>query len=290
MKSMTGFGKAKAVNGGRELTIEVKSVNNRYLDLNIRIPRGLNYVEDTVRKAIQGVVKRGSVDVFFSYMDSGERSKKLNVDKALARAYADAAADLAGSLDLDNDYSVSALFRAQDIFTVISGEDDEQILLSLVKTCITDAVNALDSMRSIEGAAIKADLAALLLSIESGVRLIRERAPKAVEELMKRTRSRIAELLGETQVDEARLLNEAAFYTDKCDISEELQRLDSHTRQFRAVMKEDGAGRKLDFLSQELLRETNTVGSKCNDIAITEIVLAIKNDIEKIKEQIRNIE
>lgn len=290
MKSMTGFGKSKAADGGRELTIEVKSVNNRYLDVNIRIPRGLNYVEDTVRKAIQGVVKRGSVDVFFSYTDSGERSKKLNVDKALARAYADAAADLSRSLGLTNDYSVSSLFRAQDIFSVISGDDDEQVLLSLVKKCITDALAALDAMRRVEGATIKSDLTAILASIESGIQIIRERSGKVVDELIKRARNRIAELLGDTPIDECRLLNEAAFYTDKCDINEELQRLDSHIRQFRAAMKEDGTGRKLDFLSQELLREANTVGSKCNDIAITEIVLTIKNDIERLKEQIRNIE
>ena len=291
MKSMTGYGKGTASENGRTVTVELKSVNNRYLEINSRLPKSLANCEESLRKEIQSVVRRGSVDVYFNYENTAEDSKTVTVDMALAREYVAAAKKLRTEFCLDEDFNTTALLRSPEVIKLEYGKDDPEMLASLVAAAAAQAAAELDKMRLKEGETAKSDLNILLGNIIGALEKVVVRAPKVVEDYRKKLEARIKDALGSVEVDENRLLTEVAFFADKADINEEVSRLSSHIAQFADCMKSsEPQGRRLDFISQEMNREINTMGSKSNDTELTNLVLFMKNELEKIKEQIRNVE
>lgn len=291
MNSMTGYGKFVVTEQDRQVTVEMKSVNNRYLEINCRIPKALSAVEDAVKRTVKKYLRRGSVDVFFSYENNSAQGKKLTVDEVLASAYVDAAKRLALEYEIENSFTVTDLLRTNDVVKIDAEDDDEGLLKELVEKCAESAVKELNRMRGVEGATIRDDLSKLIENIDSALTKAEKRAPMVVEDYSVRLRARIEELLNGVPTDEARLINEVAFFADKADVNEEISRLHSHIAQFRAALySSDPQGRNLDFLSQEIGREINTMGSKSNDTELTNLVIYMKNELEKIKEQIRNVE
>lgn len=291
MKSMTGYGRGVATKDKRTVTVELKSVNGRFLEVNAKLPKSLMYIDDVVQKRIRSVISRGSVDVYFSYENLSDSAKKVNVDSALAAQYVSAAKNLRAEFRLEDDFNVTALLRTPDIILVSVPEDDRDTVAELAAKAADDALKMLEGMRRTEGKAVQSDLSALVGNLKSYLDLAKKRAPSVVSDYKRGLTSRIKELLDGYAVDEAKLLNEVAFFADKADINEEIQRLGSHIEQFNAICAESvPQGRRLDFLSQEMVREVNTMGSKSNDVTLTGYVVAMKNEVEKIKEQIRNVE
>lgn len=291
MNSMTGYGKFIVAESDRQITVEIKSVNNRYLDINCRIPKALSAVEDTVKRTIKKYLRRGSVDVFFNYENNSPQGKRIIVDGILADAYIEASNKLAAEYGIENDFSVTDLMRTQEVIKIDSEAEDEQLLKTLAEKCTEGAVKELNRMRATEGKTIADDLAKIVANIGEALSKAEQRAPKVVEEYSQKLRAKITELLSGVEIDEARLLNETAFFADKADINEEISRLHSHIAQFTSALSSDQPqGRNLDFISQEMGREINTMGSKSNDTELTNLVVYMKNELEKIKEQIRNVE
>ncbi len=291
MNSMTGYGKFIVAESDRQITVEIKSVNNRYLDINCRIPKALSAVEDTVKRTIKKYLRRGSVDVFFNYENNSPQGKRIIVDGILADAYIEASKKLAAEYGIENDFSVTDLMRTQEVIKIDSEAEDEQLLKTLAEKCTEGAVKELNRMRATEGKTIADDLAKIVANIGEALSKAEQRAPKVVEEYSQKLRAKITELLSGVEIDEARLLNETAFFADKADINEEISRLHSHIAQFTSALSSDQPqGRNLDFISQEMGREINTMGSKSNDTELTNLVVYMKNELEKIKEQIRNVE
>ncbi len=291
MKSMTGYGKGIVEADGRTLTIELKAVNNRYLEINSRLPKAMSGLDEALRREIQSVIKRGSVDVYFNYENASENAKTVTVDMALAREYVAAAKKLRTEFCLDDDFGTTALLRSPDVLKIEYGKDDPEMLARLVSECTAAAVKELDKMREKEGATIRNDLNLLVKNIVNALEQVVRRAPKVVEDYRKKLEARIKDALGSVEIDENKLLSEVAFFADKADINEEISRLSSHIAQFiDCLNSNEPQGRKLDFISQEMNREINTMGSKSNDAELTEKVLYMKNELEKIKEQIRNVE
>lgn len=291
MRSMTGYGKGVANSTGKQITVEIKTVNNRYLDINLRLPRALGFLDGAIRKIIQDGLKRGNVEVYFNYEQAAEDSKTVSVDLSLAEKYVAAAKSLRTQFVLTDDFGVSALMRSPEVVTMTAPEDDAELIEKLTKEATNKAIDALNAMREVEGEGIKADLSSILGRIVGLLEKVILRAPEVVTEYRQKIKNRIEEILAGVAVDEARLLNETAFFADKADINEEISRLNSHIAQFTdGLVSDEPQGRKLDFLSQEMNREINTIGSKCNDSALSAYVVEMKNELEKIKEQIRNIE
>ena len=291
MKSMTGYGKGEAVGENRKIVIELKSVNNRYLDINSRVSKAFSFADEIIKKIIQEKVKRGSVEVFYSYTVTGNSGKTACVDLSLAGEYIAAAKKLAESYSLENDMIVSKLMRAPDVVTVTSSDDNREEIEGLIRTATKNAVLELNKMREVEGKSIEKDLTKLVGNISSALENVKLRAPQIVSEYKEKLQKRIKELCADVSVDDARLAAEVAFFADRSDINEEISRLSSHIGQFLSVLASSGAeGRRLDFLSQEMNREINTMGSKANDLTLTNLVIGMKNELEKIKEQIRNVE
>lgn len=291
MNSMTGYGKFIVAESDRQITVEIKSVNNRYLDINCRIPKALSAVEDVVKRTIKKHLRRGSVDVFFNYENNSPQGKRIIVDEALADAYRGASLKLAAKYGIENDFGVTDLMRVPDVIKIDSESEDEQLLKALVEKCTEGAVAELNRMRATEGKTIAEDLKRLAANIDGALAKVEQRAPKVLEEYSQKLRAKITELLAGVEIDEARLLNETAFFADKADINEEISRLHSHIAQFvSALSSSEPQGRNLDFVSQEMGREINTMGSKSNDTELTNLVVYMKNELEKIKEQIRNVE
>ncbi|MBO5222899.1 MAG: YicC family protein [Clostridia bacterium] len=291
MKSMTGYGKYSVEKNDRILTIELKTVNNRFLDVSPHMPKIFACCEDIVRKTLKSELSRGNVDVYFDYENNSEKSKQVSVDYALADEFVRAANDVAERYGFASDFNVTKLISLPEVLSVKDGGDDDNILKELVEECIKGACASLNAMREKEGVTIKADLKRLIDNIDGYLQKAITRAPLVVEEYRNKIQTRITEILENVELDEARLLNEVAFFADKADINEEIQRLTSHIKQYNDILESnEPAGRKLDFLSQEINREINTMGSKSNDKELTSYVLAMKNELEKIKEQIRNVE
>ena len=279
MYSMTGFGKGTASRDGREMTVEFKSVNHRFLDIGLRLPRHLTCVEDGIRKVIASGISRGHIDVFVSYSNTRSDSKQVRIDESLLAAYITAARSLPRALHLRDDLTITTALKLPDV----SAE--------LCASAAADAMEQLIAMRSREGGIIRADLSQKLATMREFAEAIRERAPFVSEEYRQRLNERVAAVLTDTEVDRARLATEIALFTDRSSIDEEIVRLFSHIDHFEQLFSADEpVGRKMDFIVQELNRECNTIGSKANDAALTEIVLACKAEIEKIREQIQNVE
>lgn len=291
MKSMTGYGKGVAVKDKRTVSVEIKSVNNRFLEVSCKLPKSLMYIDDVIQKAIKSSVSRGSFDVYFSYENLSDSAKKVTVDCALAKEYVAAAKALRAEFRLEDDYNVTALLRTPEVVSVSVPEDDRDLVCELARVATADALEKLNVMRKTEGDGVRKDLTTLISNLQSYLDKAKARAPQVVADYKKGLCARVKELMDGYEPDEAKLLNEVAFFADKADINEEISRLYSHIDQFKAICDESvPQGRRLDFLSQEMVREVNTMGSKSNDITLTGYVVAMKNEVEKIKEQIRNVE
>ncbi len=289
MLSMTGYGRAEYSENGINLTVELKTVNNRIFDLNCKTPRAFIALEDMIRKTINQYVKRGRIDLFVNFSDLREKSSNLEINIEKAVAYYNAAVQLSTKLNLVNDISVSQLLKSPDVVSDC-GTSDLTEIEEIVRQTVKQACENLNEMRKIEGDKLVKDLHSRMNTIEHLRLLIRERAPMVAEDYREKLKVRIQEALVDVKYDESRLLNEVAFYTDRVNIDEELTRLGSHISQFRQIIQSEGAGKKLDFLMQEFNRETNTICSKSNDIEVTGYALSLKNEIEKVREQVQNLE
>ena len=291
MRSMTGYGKGTASSAGLTVTAEIKTVNHKFFDWNMKMPKGFLFVEDDAKKAVAGAVSRGHVDLYLTVEKQTAEAGEYRTDAALARMYVDSARQLSETLGVPFDITASSLMKNPDIVTLSETEIDDETVRKVTLEAVSEAVSALVAMREREGAALAADLSEKLASIEASLEEVKKEAPRAVAEYRRKLRARIDEALGQLPLDEARLATEVALFADKCAIDEEISRLGAHIAAMRALIATQGqVGRKLDFLVQEMNRETNTIGSKANDLAITERVLAMKNDIEKIREQAQNAE
>lgn len=289
--SMTGFGRATACAGGRELTIELKSVNHRYLDLSFRMPRGISFLEDALRARLGELVSRGHIDLFADYKNNRSDAGLVVVDEALLGAYLAAARQAGEKYGLADDITLSAAMRLPDVFDVKKAEEDRDAVTALALAALEEAASQLKRARSQEGARLVRDLLNRLDTIEAIAAAVALRAPKVVEDYRSRLEERISAVLASVDVDRQRLATEVALFADKASVDEELVRLSSHIAQLRQLFSSDEAvGRRLDFVVQELNREFNTIGSKANDAEIAEKVILGKAEIEKIREQVQNIE
>lgn len=291
MRSMTGYGRSTVRRDGRELTVELKSVNHRFLDIAFRIPRSFGFAEDMIRSLLSSRLSRGHVDVFMTYRNLREDARVVRADAALYLAYARALEGMNGvCASIPDDRSLMQLAMLPDVLAVTEAEEDLEALSALIAEAVTGALDVLVAMREREGETLKEDLSERLARLEQLRQEMGRRYPDTVKEYEERLRQRIEELL-DIPVDQTRLLQEVAIMADRSAISEELVRLDSHLAQMREMM-ENGqtVGRKLDFLVQELNREVNTISSKSQDIPITRLVVAGKAEIEKIREQVQNVE
>lgn len=290
MFSMTGFGRGEYKENGLEIVVELKSVNNRFLDICVKIPHILSVYEDNIRTQIREELSRGHIDVFVSFIDKREKQKQLYVDLSVAGGYLEAAETLKRNFpSVENDVTVAFLLRMPDVVKPEEVKEEDDALLLGLLTALKAAIERLKEMRLKEGERLREDLLARMDTISLLREKISARAPLVAEEYRKRLSERIEEFLG-GKVDETRILTEAAVFADKCNIDEELMRLSSHIAQFRRICSEKIVGRKLDFLVQEFNRECNTICSKSNDSEITRCGLDMKNEIEKVREQIQNLE
>ncbi|MCI5913839.1 MAG: YicC family protein [Christensenella sp.] len=291
ISSMTGFGRATVASDGREITIELKSVNHRYLDLAFRMPRHIGFIEDVLRQLLTGQLSRGHVDIFVNYRNTRTDARAVVIDEALMGAYLSAARKAAAQYELRDDITLSAAMRFPDVTDVIEAEEDRDAVAALAREAALRAVTAMKRMRAGEGERLCNDLLNRVTTVESIAGKIDVRAPFVVEEYRTKLSERIESMLGGVEVDRTRLATEVALFADKASINEELVRLASHITEMRKVLGADeAAGRRLDFIVQEMNREFNTIGSKANDAEITSLVIAGKGEIEKIREQVQNIE
>ena len=291
MKSMTGYGKGVVSRDGRELTVELKSVNHRFLDVSMRLPRVLSCIEDTLRSTISARLSRGHVDVFVNYRNTRSDAKTVHVDEALLSAYTKAARAANAALGLKDDLTLSNVLRLPDVTEIVPADEDSDALIALAKEATELALNGLVDMRVAEGERLKNALAGGAAAMDAYREQILSRAPFVTEEYRKKLTERIESVLSDTEIDRARLATEVALFADRCCIDEELVRLKSHIAQFYAYLDAaEPVGRNMDFIVQEMNRECNTIGSKANDADLTKAVLACKAEIEKLREQIQNVE
>lgn len=289
MLSMTGYGRAMRDMDGRQLTIELKSVNHRFLDISFRMPRNLMFLEDEARKLISSRLARGHVDVFMTYRNMRSDARAVQVDRALFDAYASALEGLSAA-GVRDDRSLMSIARLPDVLVVTEAEEDQDALRSLLRETLSAALDGMVAMREREGAEMKKDLAFRADRIEEMTGRIEARYPETVAEYTARLKNSIEELIGQS-VDEARLLTEVAVMADRSAIAEETVRLRAHIAQLRECLeKAEPVGRRIDFLVQELNREVNTISSKSQDVPITQLAVSMKAEIEKLREQLQNIE
>ncbi|MCR4707596.1 MAG: YicC family protein [Clostridiales bacterium] len=290
MQSMTGYGRGRAERDGREIAVELKSVNHRFLDLSFRIPRNLGFLEETARKLLGERLARGHVDVFVNYQNRREDASVLRIDTAKAAALYEAGKELGTALSLPQSLSVSDLLRFPDVVTSAENEEDADAVRALFEEALSQALTELVAMRRVEGGNLRRDLLSKAQAIDTLRQEIAELAPQVVLQYREKLHERLTDLL-QGKLDEARFTTEVAIFADRASIDEELVRLVSHLKQIRDLAEEDApVGRRLDFLVQELNREFNTIGSKAMDAEIARRVVAGKNEIEKMREQVQNVE
>lgn len=291
LKSMTGYGRSSDCIDGFEISFEIRSVNNRYLDTNIRLPRIYGYLEEKIKKAIQKKAARGKVDAFLTVERPAGDTAEIVLDEALVSQYVSALHKIAENHGLRDDISVSSVARFSDIFAKKVKEDDADAVWRAVEPVVEKALDAFLAMREKEGENLFRDLDARLDKMEQILEQIKGHSAQALAEYREKLEERLKEYLADTQIDESRLLTEVGIIADKIDTGEEITRLASHIDQFRKLIRQDTpSGRTMDFLTQELNREVNTIGSKCSQLAVTSLVIDAKNEIERIREQIQNIE
>ena len=291
IKSMTGYGRAVETVNGREFTVELRSVNNRYLDCNVKLPRMLSFAEDAVKQAVKASISRGKVDVFISVKSEGGEDITVSLNKAVLEGYLNAMRQMVTDFGVQDDISVSTVSRLPEVFTVEKPEVDEEQLLSDLMCVVKQALAGYDAMRCTEGAALDADLRSRGNTILELVSQVEQGNGQTVIDYRAKLEAKLKEVLANTAIDESRILTEAAIFADKVAVDEETVRLRSHLDQMNTMLSVGGAvGRKLDFLLQEMNREANTIGSKGTDVRLARIVGDIKAELEKIREQTQNIE
>lgn len=291
IKSMTGYGKSEQTIDSLNVTVEIKSVNHRYFEFSARVPREYGFLEEKLKKYCNSLITRGKVECYVSVEDLEEREMEVNVNETLAAGYVKALKELSERFGLKDDISAVTLSRYPDVITLHKASEDEERIWNAVKTVAETAVSKFIEMRETEGSKLRGDILSRADYIIKCVEFIEGRSPETVREYNEKLKQRMKELLGDAAVDEQRLLNEAAIYADKIAVDEETVRLRSHISQLRDFMNSSEAiGRKLDFLVQEINREANTIGSKAQDVDIAKKVIAIKAEVEKIREQVQNIE
>ena len=291
IKSMTGYGRAVETVNGREFTVELRSVNNRYLDCTVKLPRSVSFAEDAVKQAVKASVSRGKVDVFISIKSETVEDTTITLNKTVLEGYLNAMRQMVEECGVKDDISVSVVSRLPEVFSVEKPEVDEEQLLSDLMSVVDKALEGYNAMRAIEGAALDADLRSRGNTILELVSQVERGNAQTVVDYRARLEAKLKEVLANTSIDESRILTEAAIFADKVAVDEETVRLRSHLDQMNAMLTGGGAiGRKLDFLLQEMNREANTIGSKCTDVKLARIVVDIKAELEKIREQTQNIE
>ena len=291
IKSMTGYGKSEQTIDSLNVTVEIKSVNHRYFEFSARVPREYGFLEEKLKKYCNSLITRGKVECYVSVEDLEEREMEVNVNETLAAGYVKALKELSERFGLKDDISAVTLSRYPDVITLHKASEDEERIWNAVKTVAETAVSKFIEMRETEGSKLRGDILSRADYIIECVEFIEGRSPETVREYNEKLKQRMKELLGDAAIDEQRLLNEAAIYADKIAVDEETVRLRSHISQLREFMNSSEAiGRKLDFLVQEINREANTIGSKAQDVDIAKKVIAIKAEVEKIREQVQNIE
>lgn len=291
VRSMTGFGRHEITEQNLEVTVEIKSVNHRYFEFSSRVPRNYNFLDEKIKGYCQSRISRGKVEVYVSVDNVGETSSVIEINYDLANAYMIAYKELAKKHKIKNDITVSRLGSNNDIFTVKRQVTDEETVTKAVMSALVGAVDSFIAMRENEGERLKNDILSKIDSVIEKVAFIEERSPETVKQYRERLEQKIKELLSGAQFDEQRVITETAIFADKVAVDEETVRLRSHIEQVRKLFEGDEAiGRKLDFIVQEMNRETNTIGSKAQDVDILQRVVDIKSDIEKIREQVQNIE
>ena len=289
--SMTGFGRGRFSNEERTITVEIKAVNHRFLDLSVKTPRVLSFTEEKIKSEIQKRIERGKVDIFVAYTQFQKPGSSVKVDDKLAAEYAAAIKKISSEIGLDDNVSAERIAMFPDVLNVYEDEMDEEAVWEQVKEALDKAIDNFTAMREVEGENLKNNLLGMSDNIATCMLTVKEQAPKVVIEYKAKLEQRIATILQSDAVDPTRLAQEVAFFADKCSIDEEITRMDSHIKQLRDILAAGGpVGRKLDFLVQEMNREANTMGSKANNIVLTNTVLEIKSEIEKIREQIQNLE
>ncbi len=291
IKSMTGYGRARKTLENRDITVEVRSVNNRYLDCTVKLPRAYVFAEDAVRKHVQQAVSRGKVDILFSIDSTGADTAKVTVDRGLAESYASALRELAELCGTEAKIYPETLARFPDVLNVTKAEEDLDALGADICLVLDEALSAYNTMRALEGEKLAADIGGRLDAIETLTKRVEERSPETVAEYRRKLTARMEEVLQSASIDPQRILTEAAIYSDKVAVDEETVRLRSHLSQLREMLRSDEPmGRKMDFLIQEVNRESNTIGSKCCDVSIAQVAVDLKAEVEKIREQVQNVE
>ena len=291
IKSMTGYGRAREMLHKRDITVEVRSVNNRYLDCTVKMPRMYGFAEDAVKQHVQKAISRGKVDVFITVDASAADVAKVTVNRELAAQYAAALGELAEVCGTEPHVTPETLSRFPDVLTVTKADEDLETVSADLCAVLDEALQAYNAMRAVEGAKLAEDIGNRLTYIENYTSQVEKRSPETVAEYRAKLTARMQEVLQSTTIDEQRILTEAAIYADKVAVDEETVRLRSHVSQLRTMFASDEPmGRKMDFLIQEVNRESNTIGSKCNDVAIAQVVVGLKAEVEKMREQVQNVE
>lgn len=292
IKSMTGYGRARQMLHKRDITVEVRSVNNRYLDCTVKMPRMYTFAEDAIKGCVQKAISRGKVDVFITVDASAADVAKVTVNRELAAGYVSALRELAEVCGSENfQVGPETLSRFPDVLTVTKADEDLESVSADLCAVLEEALAAYNTMRAVEGAKLAEDIGNRLTAIETYTGQVEERSPQTVAEYRAKLTARMQEVLQSTTIDAQRILTEVAIYADKVAVDEETVRLRSHVAQLRTMLASDEPmGRKMDFLIQEVNRESNTIGSKCNDVAIAQVVVNLKAEVEKMREQVQNIE
>lgn len=290
-RSMTGFGRGEFLQDNRKMTVEIKSVNHRYCDINVRMPRKISFLENDVRNYIKNKLSRGKIDVYISYEDQSEKKESIKFNEELTKEYLSYFDYITKTFGLENDIKVSHMTRYPDVLSIEEQQEDEELLWTILSSAVDIAIEKMITTRETEGQLLKKDIIQKLDNMLEVLSLIKEKTPLVVEEYKNRLETRINEMLTNSNIDETRLAMEVAIYADKSCIDEEIVRLESHIEHFKKTFKTNQPiGRKLDFLSQEMNREANTILSKTNSINISNQAIELKTEIEKIREQIQNIE
>lgn len=293
IKSMTGFGRSEYSDGKRSVTAEVRSVNHRYCDVSVKMPRRYSFAEEKIKSAVKSILSRGKIDVSITVVNLTEDDVTVKLNTSVAGQYKESLQELKDQFDLEGDISLQLIAGLPDVMKTVPEIEDEDALTEALKIPVTEAVKKLDEMRAVEGEKLKEDLLRRGETIKEYTGKIKERAPEVVKEHKEKMEERINQLLDKNiEIPEEKLAVEVAVFADKCDITEELVRLDSHMDQMKKILDEGkkAVGKRLDFLVQEMNREANTIGSKANDLDITNYMLSIKSEVEKIREQVQNIE
>ena len=292
IKSMTGYGRSRAMLNKRDITVEVRSVNNRYLDCTVKMPRMYTFAEDAIKQHVQKAISRGKVDVMISVDASAADVAKVTVNQELAAQYATALNQLAAVCGREEYLPTpESLARFPDVLTVTKADEDLETVSADLCTVLDEALEAYNAMRAVEGSKLAEDINSRLDNILANTAIVEERSPQTVAEYRAKLTARMEEVLQSTTIDPQRILTEAAIYADRVAVDEETVRLRSHVAQLRTMLESnEPMGRKMDFLIQEVNRESNTIGSKCNDVSIAQIVVALKAEVEKMREQVQNVE